>query len=184
MQLRFEKNRFKTVSVICVVVFSTTVFTGIFLYKVGFRFNLTPSLPIGIWKIDKAFTQIERDDYVWFTPTKEMASFAIERGYLKESKNCPNNTIPMLKQVYGLPGDEFSFFKDVISINNTTIKNAKRRQYDSKERPMPQIEGGIVQDSHLFVLTLNSHSFDSRYFGPIPIKNIIGTAKPVILWKN
>ena len=108
MQLRFDKNRFKIVGAVCGVVFSITVLTGCFLYAAGFRFNLTPSLPLGIWKIDKTFTHLGKGEYIWFTPTKEIAEFAIHRGYLKENKNLPNNTISMLKQVRGLPGDTYS----------------------------------------------------------------------------
>lgn len=178
MQLRFNKNRFKTVAVLSGSVFLSVLITACLLYKSGFRYNMTASLPLGIWKIDKTFTHIERDDYVWFMPPKEISAFAAERGYLK------NDTIPMLKLVHGLPGDTYSFFDDVVSINNTVIENAKRRQVDSKGRPMTQIEGGIVPEGQLFVLTPHSHSFDSRYFGPIPMANIIGTAQPVMVWQN
>ena len=178
MQLRFDKNRFKTVAILSGSIFLPVLIAGCLLYESGFRFNLTPSLPLGIWKIDKAVTHIARDDYVWFMPTKEISAFAIERGYLK------NNTTPMLKQVYGVPGDIYSFLDDDVKINNTVIGNTKRRQADSKDRPMPQIEDGVVPEGHFFVLTHHSHSFDSRYFGTIPTANIIGTAKPVMVWKN
>lgn len=184
MQLRFNKNRFKTVAAVCGVVFSSTLLTGCFLYAVGFRFNLTPSLPLGIWKIDKIFTPLEKGEYIWFTPTKEIADFAIQRGYLKENKNLPNNTISMLKQVRGLPGDTYSFKENDLYINDEPVENTTRRELDSKGRSMPQIEGGVVPEGRFFVLAIHPHSFDSRYFGTIPKQNVIGRAKPFITWTN
>lgn len=184
MQLSFNKKRFKKVSLICISVFSVIFISGCLLYQAGVRLNLTPSLPVGIWKIDKSFTRIEKGDYVWFAPTKKIAEFGIERGYLKENPDCKNNAIPLLKVVYGLPGDSYSFHENQIRINNIPVEKAKRRKTDSQGRTMPQISNGIVRGKHLFVLTLNSHSFDSRYYGTIPMNNVEGTARPIITWKH
>ncbi|MCP3876123.1 MAG: conjugative transfer signal peptidase TraF [Desulfobacteraceae bacterium] len=184
MQLKFSKTRFKKVSLICACVFSFVFITACLFYKAGYRINVTSSLPIGIWKIDKSFSKIEKGDYVWFTPTKEIADFGIKRNYLEENKNCLNNSNPLLKIVYGLPGDSYSFYKDAIKINNEPIENAKRRKLDSKGRPMPIISNGIIKEDHLFVMTMHTHSYDSRYYGTIPVQNIEGTAQPVLTWKN
>ena len=184
MRLSLNKKRFKKVSIISVSVFSIVFITGCLLYQAGMRINLTSSLPLGIWKIDKSFTRIEKGDHVWFAATKEIADFALERGYLEKNTKCENNTIPLLKTVYGLPGDTYSFHDNEIRINNITVKNTKRRINDSKERPMPRISNGIVRENQLFVLTMHTHSYDSRYFGPIPIENVEGTARPIITWMN
>ncbi|MBU1386942.1 MAG: conjugative transfer signal peptidase TraF [Proteobacteria bacterium] len=184
MRLSFNKKRFKKVSLISVSVFSIVVITGCIFYQTGFRINLTSSLPLGIWKIDKSFARIEKGDYVWFTPTKKIADFALKRGYLEKNTNCENNAIPLLKIVYGLPGDKYSFHQNAIRINNVPVKNLKRRETDSKDRPMPKISNGIIRENQLFVLTMHSHSYDSRYYGTIPIENVIGTAKPILTWMN
>ncbi len=184
MRLSFNKNRFKKVIIISVSVFSIVFFAGCLLYQAGFRINLTSSLPLGIWKIDKSFTRIEKGDYVWFMATKEIADFALERGYLQENIKCENNTIPLLKTVYGLPGDTYSFHENEIRINDIPVKNTKRRINDSKERPMPRILNGIVRKNQLFVLTMHTYSYDSRYYGPIPIKNVEGKARPIMTWMN
>ena len=182
MRLSFSKERFKKVSLICISIFSTVLIAGCFFYQVGFRINLTSSLPVGIWKIDKSFTRIEKGDYVWFTPTKRIAEFALKRGYLEKNPKCKNNAIPLLKVVYGLPGDTYSFHDDLIRINNLPVKNVKRRKTDSKNRPMPRIADGKVPANQFFVLTKHPYSFDSRYYGPIPMDNIEGTAKPIFTW--
>jgi conjugative transfer signal peptidase TraF len=182
MQVIFSKKQFKKVSLICISLFSVVFISGCLLYQAGIRINLTASLPVGIWKIDKSFIKIEKGDYVWFTPTKKIADFALKRGYLEKNTQCKNNAIPLLKIVYGLPGDSYSFHHNGIKINNIPIEKTKRRQTDSQGRVMPQIPNGIVQEKQFFVLTLNSHSFDSRYFGSIPVQNIEGTAKPIFTW--
>jgi conjugative transfer signal peptidase TraF len=156
--------------------------TGCLLYQYGLRFNITTSLPVGFWKIDKNYGSIKKGDYVWFTPTKAIADFGIKRGYLPKISKCQNNTLPLLKCVYGLPGDTYSFNEDRVCINDNPVENIKRRKTDSKGRKMPVISNDIVPKDQLFVLTLHSHSYDSRYYGTIPIKNIEGTAKPIFVW--
>lgn len=184
MRLNFNKIRFKKVSTLSISIFTMVVVFGCLFYSFGFRFNLTASLPLGVWKIDKSFIRIEKGDYVWFTATKEIADFALERGYLQENVKCKNNTIPLLKIVYGIPGDTYSFHQNEIRINNVAAKNIKRRETDSKDRPMPRISNGIVREKQLFVLTRHTHSYDSRYYGPIPIKNVEGKARPIMTWTN
>jgi len=184
MRLSFNKARFKKVSILSIGILTIVVALGCLLYSVGLRFNLTASLPLGIWKIDTSFSQIEKGDYVWFKPTKKIADFGIERGYLEKNPRCENNSIPLLKIVYGLPGDAYSFHNDSLRINNHPIKDVKRRKKDTQGRLMPIISNGIVRENHLFVLTLHPHSYDSRYYGTIPLENIEGTAKQIMTWKN
>lgn len=182
MKLIVNKSRLKKVSMICIGVFSFVLIAGCLLYQYGLRFNITTSLPVGFWKIDKNFKSIKKGDYVWFTPTKQIADFGIERGYLQKIPECKNNTFPLLKCVYGLPGDKYSFNNDQIYINNEPVEMLKRRVLDSKGRTMPVISNNIVPKDQLFVLTIHPYSFDSRYYGTISIKNIEGTAKPIFVW--
>lgn len=182
MRLGFDKKRFLKVFSLAFGLLTIILIAANSLYQAGFRINHTPSLPVGIWKIDQGFTEIKKGDHVWLTPTKQIADFGIKRGYLQENPRCENGSIPLLKTVYGLPGDTYSFQEDYIQINDQPIELAKRKAVDSKGRDMPKITGGIVEDNRLFVLTLHAQSFDSRYWGTIPEDNIIGTAKPVFVW--
>lgn len=184
MRLSVNKRRLKKVAILSMTVFLFVLAAGTVFYYSGFRINLTPSLPVGIWKINKQFGEIKKGDIIWFVPTKEVARFGMQRNYLVEKPGAVNNCIPLLKKVYGLPGDTYSFYEDFIRINNVPVENTKRRKADSKGRPMPKIENGIVHEGHLFVLTLNYHSFDSRYYGPIPIENVEGIATPILTWMN
>ena len=161
MRLNYNKTRFKIVSILSISIFAVVVSLGCLLYSFGLRFNLTASLPLGIWKIDTSFSQIYKGDYFWFKPTKEIADFGIERGYLEKNPRCENNSIPLLKIVYGIPGDTYSFHDDSVRINNQSIENVKRRKKDTQDRLMPIISNGIVREKHLFVLTLHPHSYDS-----------------------
>lgn len=182
MRINFNKARFIKVSILSISIWGVVIVSGCLLYSFGFRCNLTASLPLGVWKINKSFTRIERGDYVWFVPTKEIADFALKRGYLIKNNRCENNTIPLLKVVYGLPGDTYFFYEKKLLLNNLPVKNVERRKTDSLGRIMPTIPNGEVLENQLFVLTTNSHSFDSRYYGAIPIENVKGTAKPIFTW--
>ena len=181
MQLKFNKNRLKTVLTICIVTVSVVLLLGSVLYWAGFRVNITPSLPVGIWRINPNFDKIKKGDIVIFSPTKKIAALGIQREYLVKKPGNKHNCINLMKQVYGLPGDQISFPENFIQVNNTPI-NFKRLKVDSKGRPMPQIPAGIVPPKTIFVLTQSALSFDSRYYGPIPLKNVYGTARPILIW--
>jgi len=73
------------------------------LYSIGFRLNLTPSLPRGIYRATEG--RPERGGLVAFCLESPVwTSLARERGYLG-SGSCPSGLRPLLKYLAGLPGD-------------------------------------------------------------------------------
>jgi conjugative transfer signal peptidase TraF len=89
----------------------------------------------------------------------EFADVARERGYLGAG-SCPSGLRPLLKQVAGLPGDAIP--------GNLVI-----RSVDSMGRPMPSaLPEGIIPSGMALVLAEHPGSFDSRYFGLVPLENL------------
>ena len=77
------------------------------LFGAGLRFNPTPSLPKGIYRIVSgapAPKDFVRGELVSFCLEGEFAELALERGYL-EPGSCPSGLRPLLKRLAGLPGD-------------------------------------------------------------------------------
>lgn len=130
----------------------------VLLFCAGFRFNPTPSLPKGIYRIASGVPK--KGELVSFCLESEFAELALERGYL-EPGSCPSGLRPLLKRLAGLPGD---------FVNPSAFSI---RSVDSQERPMPSVlASGIIPSGMALVLADHPGSFDSRYFGFVPLESL------------
>ena len=128
------------------------------VFSAGFRFNPTPSLPKGIYRLAPGAP--EKNDLVSFCLEGEFADLALERGYL-EPGSCPSGLRPLLKRLAGLPGDFFDPASFPI------------RSVDSHGRSMsPALVPGVVPSGMALVLADHPGSFDSRYFGFVPLDSL------------
>ena len=134
-------------------------FSLIALWSQGFRLNLTPSLPIGIHRLCPDAP--DRGDLAAFCLEGKFADLARERGYL-QAGSCPSGLRPLLKRVAGIPGDP---------VNPDALP---RRNTDSLGRTMPSIlEAGIIPPGMGLLFTEHPGSFDSRYFGYVPLDALL-----------
>ena len=137
------------------------------VFGAGLRFNPTPSLPKGIYRIVSGAP--ERNDLVSFCLEGEFAELALERGYL-EPGSCPSGLRPLLKRLAGLPGDSVDPYSHPICA------------VDSHGRSMtPALVPGVVPPGMALVLADHPGSFDSRYFGFVPLDSL-RRVKPVFLF--
>jgi conjugative transfer signal peptidase TraF len=150
-------------------------------HSAGLRVNESPSLPVGIWRVSPLDRDLRRGDIVSFCPP-DTATFgeAWRRGYLSAG-HCEGGYEPLLKPVAAIAGDRVSGTDDGISINGRLIASSKRLNRDGLGRilPSPGARDVIVAKGEVWVISsYNSLSFDSRYFGPIPISRVEGLAQP------
>ena len=142
------------------------------VFGAGLRFNPTPSLPKGIYRLAPGVP--EKNDLVSFCLEGEFAELALERGYL-EPGSCPSGLRPLLKRLAGLPGD---------SVDPSAFPI---RSVDSHGRSMPPAlipwTPGIVPPGMALVLADHPGSFDSRYFGFVPLDSL-QRVKPVFLFNS
>lgn len=73
-------------------------------YFIGYRINITPSLPRGIYKIDKSI-KLAKDNLVLFCLSEKDAKYAKMKEYLTFGVSCPSFSIPLLKYVVADAGD-------------------------------------------------------------------------------
>ena len=144
--------------------------TLVLFFCAGLRFNPTPSLPKGIYcLVSEAPT---KNNLVSFCLEGEFAELALERGYL-EPCSCPSGLRPLLKRLAALPGD----FVDPSAF--------PIRAVDSQGRPMPSAllpwMSGVVPSGMALVLADHPGSFDSRYFGFVPLDSL-QQVESVWLW--
>lgn len=95
--------------------------------------------------------------------------------------NLPHG-IDFIKRVVGTPGDKIDIINNVVYINNKPY-NCKFAKWTSKKilpsynSPRDNYGPVIVPKNELFVMGDNrDNSFDSRYWGFVPYKDIIGQA--------
>ena len=132
-------------------------------------YNASESAPTGFYWIDEE--PISRGDYVYVRVPKRVRTLVIERGYLPPD-------VPFLKRVVGLNGDRICGDGTEIFVNGTVAAMAKKQ--DDLGRAMPGWHGcHIVTGRTVFLLQDHPWSFDSRYFGPVDRRLIIGRATPV-----
>jgi conjugative transfer signal peptidase TraF len=125
-----------------------------------FTWNLTPSLPRGLYLLLPG-TSPTRGAIVLFDVPTSARPFAVTRHYLPSGAR-------LLKRVVGLPGDRVCVAGSAVFINGRVF--APVLLSDSRGRHLEPVSFcGPIPPDEVFVATPTPLSFDSRYFGPIPL---------------
>lgn len=140
----------------------------------GFRVNITPSLPEGIYQLSSE--NIERGDLVAFClePDNSFSSLAGERGYLGPG-SCSNGLRPLLKHLVGLPGDRLLIVSNGLMLNGILLTGSEHPDHDRQGRdlPDPLLRAGIIPEGQALVLSQeHAGSFDSRHFGLVQMASL------------
>jgi conjugative transfer signal peptidase TraF len=143
----------------------------------GIRINTSPSLPIGLYRT----TSDPNASLVEFCPAEPFGSLAFERGY-RDRGACPDGATPLLKPVVARPGDVVELSGKGIAVDGNLLSNSAPLPADTKGRPLVPWKFGryTVQSGDVWVASsYNRRSFDSRYFGPVPVSSIRGHLLPL-----
>ena len=156
------------------------VFTGAFLLCgwLGLRFNTSASLPLGLY----VTTTDGRASLVEFCPAEPFATFSIARGY-RDPGACRDGAAPLLKPVVASAGDTVELSAHGISVNGILLRNTAPLPKDSAGRPLSAWPFGryvVARDTVWVASTYQPRSFDSRYFGPLPMSIIRHRLKPFL----
>ncbi len=133
--------------------------------------NASASVPIGLYRIVPV-TRIEVTDLAVVMPPGELAAFLHQRGYLPRG-------LPLIKRVLALSGTPVCRSGAEIIAYDMSYGEARAR--DTSGRPLPTWQGcRTLRDGEAFFMNWDSpDSFDSRYFGPLPLSIVVGRAVPV-----
>jgi conjugative transfer signal peptidase TraF len=149
---------------------------------VGLRLNIASnSLPPGLYRIAP---RGEGSDLL-ICPTGIAESISISRGYRPKSAGCGDGYAPLLKPISARYGDTVTVSNAGISINGSQLPNSRQYARDALGRPMPQVSAGtypVLPGTVWVISSYNRFSFDSRYFGPIPLDEKVRYANPFWLF--
>lgn len=134
--------------------------------------NFTPSIPRGIYWIHVG-VRPQRGDLVTFPIPVSVRELVYEREYV------PRSIRLLAKPVVAVGGDLVCIIDHQLTVNRHGIGQVLA--VDRDNRPMPQRVGCLVlAEDEIFLATSHDHSFDSRYFGPVPLSAVRGTITPLL----
>ncbi|MDK4742554.1 conjugative transfer signal peptidase TraF [Rhizobium sp. CNPSo 3464] len=144
----------------------------------GYRLNLTPSEPLGLWRINALHRPVAVGDLVFICPPPTaLFESARRRGYLRAGL-CSGGFAPLIKTIVALPGQHVEVGRD-LAIDGHPLASSSIRTTDAEGRPLDHYRGGVVPSGYLFLHSAFASSYDSRYFGPVPDAGLLGLARPV-----
>lgn len=129
-------------------------------------YNISESAPVG-WYAVTPTRRIERGVMVAAFAPAEARKLAHERGYLPYH-------IPLIKTVWAIAGEEVCSENGVIRTPNRPYIVA--HQQDRSGRKLPSWHGCVIlENNEVFLISTDVQtSFDSRYFGAVPVENVLG----------
>lgn len=149
-------------------------------YVVGIRINLTPSMPLGIYYLSN--NTPKRGDIVAACLPDNISKEGLMRHYLLYG-HCQGHSMPVLKKIIAVPGDKV-IVTDTEMIVKERIFIAPQQTTDLNRLPVTHFIDknfyGHAIGFWLYGENNSVRSWDSRYYGGIPCKNMLGVYKP--LW--
>jgi type IV secretory pathway protease TraF len=131
--------------------------------------NASASVPIGWYLVSKHQPEIGEIAVIKLVDWVQL--YASDRGYL------PQNVL-LLKPVFAIHASVICRFGTYVFVDGKQV--AKAKIFDKKHRLLPVWRVcKELTSTQYFVLGRHRDSFDSRYFGPIEQKQVVGTAFPL-----
>ena len=130
-------------------------------------YNPSPSAKIGFYKLSqkeppKIGLQVAAYAPIW---ARRMAD---DRGYLPYD-------YPLIKSVVAVEGDEVCYHKMGVSVPDGSVISVQLRDRQGREMPVKSGCAVLKLGEYFLVSPDVQAGFDSRYFGPVRIENILGT---------
>lgn len=147
------------------------------LYQVGFRINVTGSMPKGLYFLQSS-NLLKRNDFVVVKLPPNQLLIGMQRQYVVTSDTL------LLKRLIALPGDKVGFKNSKVIVNGAFVYEAQRFAKDKHGREMNPIKDGayLCSRDDYWVLGMNDLSWDSRYFGAVSRKDILNKVRLICVF--
>ena len=150
----------------------------------GLRFNATPSMPVGFWRIMPNHAPLRRGEVVVVCPPDTAPlRMGQARGYIPPG-SCPGGSEPLVKPIAAVSGDVVAVSAAGVTVNGRSVQGTAQLSRDSAGRPLEPVPAGAYPVTPGEVWLLSGHdprSFDSRYFGPVPESSVQGVTRPFMV---
>lgn len=173
MMEKMQLNKAEAKPLVYAVLFAAAFVIACKALSYKIMFQITPSLPKGVYRIDRA-DRIDTGTLCVFAIPPEVYGMVKSRGWISEHLKYY-----LMKPVVAKQGDVVEVSAAGLFINGRYFGPVSR--YDSQGLPLPRLYRKYVLGSdEFFVATTYRNSFDSRYFGKIRRSGIRWVARP--LW--
>ena len=147
----------------------------------GLRINTTPSEPLGLWRIVPLSRSVLPGETVFVCPPENTAMrVARQRGYLRPGL-CPGGFGPLIKTVIAVAGQRVDV-TDRVAIDGVPIPGSRIIEKDAQGRSLRPDQSGMVRPGEVYLHSDFMGSWDSRYFGPVPVSGVLGLAQEVLTY--
>jgi len=134
-----------------------------------FVWNVSPSVRVGLYHVVRRSPR--RGDLVLVDLSEHVRKLTTARRYL-----APRSLL--IKPVAAIGGHRVCRLGSRVWISGHLGVTAHAA--DALDRPLPTWHGcRILSSTQLFVVGPSTDSFDSRYFGPIHVRSVVGIAIPI-----
>lgn len=163
----------KKVSAIAVLALILLFLAVAKLFWKHISFSATNSVGYHVFYVVYDPKHIKRGDYVIFTINPQKIKVKEVRNELKKF-----NTHRLVKQVACMPNDNLTVKGYSFYCNGKYLCKAKKKALDG-EKLTRFVYNGKVPEGFVFVMGKDRNSFDSRYFGFVSLRRIVGIAYPI-----
>lgn len=147
----------------------------------GLRINTTPSEPLGLWRIVPLNRSVLAGETVFVCPPENTAMrVARQRGYLRPGL-CPGGFGPLIKTVIAVAGQRVDV-TDRVAIDGVPIPGSRIIKKDAQGRSLRPDQSGMVRPGEVYLHSDFMGSWDSRYFGPVPVSGVLGLAQEALTY--
>ena len=173
--MKITKNTLKLCKKLQIILFiiQFKIIFSLIYFKCNYVINVTPSLPLGIYRLEKA-KDLKQGDIILFDIDEEAKQMMYERGYI------PAKNTKLLKTIGALENNKINVVDSILYVDRESYGRILEK--DLENRKLPSIE--IKMDKGNFLaLTKKKLSYDSRYFGQVNLDKIEKKAKLVYEFK-
>lgn len=171
----------KNILILIATTMISIIATGLLFHLLGYRINLTESIPVGLYRI--SVMELKKNALVIFCPEDRWSfRLAKNRGYLGYGF-CKKGYGYLMKQVVATSGDLLSVTDKGVYVNRILLPYSKPRVKDGLNRTLPRLRimNYKLQINEIMTMTNQSDwSFDGRYYGLVHTSQIKGMITP--LW--
>jgi conjugative transfer signal peptidase TraF len=159
------------------------VVIGCVVVASGLRFNFTPSMPLGIYRLAPVpKSGVQRGTFVAVCAPLDAAELGRRRGYLAAGP-CSADTELLLKVVAAVAGDVVAVSVNGVVVNGHPLPRSRPLSLDGAGRRLSRWPEGRYRLGlgQLWLYADNARSWDSRYWGPAALVHVKARAVPLLV---